>query len=122
MWKEALLPSETHKEIQREFDFKSEAQRLSLDRMDTKENDVTMMPFFEAMFKNDIRFRIVVTLSKREAAGLREIARSVGISHKNLSKYLEELKQEGVIDTFQIGLRNKVYKIALRYDFVRKFL
>lgn len=81
-----------------------------------------LMSFFEGIFRDDIRFRIVVILSKREGACLREIARNAGISHKNLSKYLETLTQKGIVEAYPIGIRNKVYKLSNKYDYLQHFL
>ena len=80
-----------------------------------------MFAFFEIVFKTDIRFKIIVELSNREAACLREISRNVGISHKNLAKYLETLEQKGVVETYPVGVRNKVYRLAPKYSYVRQF-
>ena len=81
-----------------------------------------LLSLFEVVFRNDIRFRIMVILSNREGACLREIARNAGISHKNLSKYLETLTQKGIVETYPIGIRNKVYKLAPKYSYLRYFL
>ena len=81
-----------------------------------------LLSLFEVVFRNDIRFRIMVILSNREGACLREIARNAGISHKNLSKYLETLTQKGIVETYPIGMRNKVYKLATKYSYLRYFL
>ena len=69
-----------------------------------------------------MRFRIMVILSNREGACLREIARNAGISHKNLSKYLDILTQKGVVEVYPIGVRNKVYKLSPKYSYLRYFL
>ena len=81
-----------------------------------------LLSLFEVVFRNDIRFRIMVILSNREGACLREIARNAGISHKNLSKYLEILTQKGIVEAYPIGVRNKVYKLASKYNYLRCFL
>jgi predicted transcriptional regulator len=81
-----------------------------------------LLSLFEVVFRNDIRFRIMVILSNREGACLREIARNAGISHKNLSKYLDVLTQKGIVEAYPIGMRNKVYKLASKYSYLRYFL
>ena len=81
-----------------------------------------LLKFFLTIFQTDVRFRIVATLSSREGAGLREIARHVGISHKNLAKYLQDLEEKGVLETYPIGVRNRVYRLAPKYGFVKRSL
>ncbi len=80
-----------------------------------------LLSLFEVVFRNDVRFRIIVILSNREAACLREIARNAGISHKNLVKYLETLTQKGIVETYPVGIRNRVYKLASKYGYLRSF-
>jgi len=80
-----------------------------------------LLSLFEVIFKNDVRFRIIVILSNREAAGLREIARNAGISHKNLAKYLDTLIQKGIVETYPVGVRNRAYRLATKYSYLRYF-
>ena len=87
-----------------------------------EESGLEILSLFETIFKTDVRFKIIVTLSNREGAGLREIARNVGISHKNLTKYLETLEQKEILQTYPIGVRNKAYKLSPKYEFVRQYL
>ena len=81
-----------------------------------------IMELFETLFRNDIKFRILSVLSNREGACLREIARNVGISHKNLVKYLDTLSQKGIVEVYPVGIRYKVYRLSPKYDFVRQVL
>jgi predicted transcriptional regulator len=81
-----------------------------------------VLSFFETIFRNDIRFRIIMILSNREGAGLREIARNAGISHKNLLKYLEILAEKRIIEVYPVGIKNKVYKLSTKYDYMRYYL
>ena len=81
-----------------------------------------ILSLFESIFRTDVRFRIIVILSNREAACLREIARNAGISHKNLAKYLEILGQKGIVEAYPVGIRNKVYRLTPKYGFLRQFL
>jgi len=81
-----------------------------------------VLSFFETIFRNDIRFRIIIILSNREGAGLREIARNAGITHKNLLKYMETLAEKQIVDVYPVGIKNKVYKLSTKYDYMRHFL
>lgn len=77
---------------------------------------------FESVFSEDVRFKIIHELSNREGANLREMARCCGISHKNISKYLDTLMRKGVVQAYPIGSRIRVYRLASRYDFLREFV
>ena len=93
--------------------------------MSILENEVSapdILSFFETVFGNDVRFRIIYILSKREGAGLREIARNASISHKNLSNYLEVLMQKGIVESHTIGFRDQIYRLSTKYNFLRWFL
>ena len=94
----------------------------SQQRLQSGINAPDVLAFFETIFRNDVRLKIVVILSNREGACLREIARNAGISHKNLAKYLEVLSQKGVVESYPVGARNIVYKLSNRYDYLRELL
>jgi len=85
-------------------------------------NASELLALFETVFRNDVRFRVIVILSNREGACLREIARNAGISHKNLTKYLEMLMQKGVVEAYPIGIRYRAYRLANKYKYLRFFL
>ena len=76
---------------------------------------------FELIFHDDVRFRVLRALSCREAAGLRELARLVGIHHKNLRKYLDDLISKGIVDSFKVNPVVKAYRLSDRYRFLKKF-
>lgn len=71
------------------------------------------------LLRNDINFRIVVALSQREGLGLRELARTVGMSPKNLYKYLEELSEKNIVRSFHVSPRMKIYTLGDEYGFLR---
>jgi len=39
---------------------------------------------------------------------------------KNLSKYLKEPSEEGVVESFEAGPRMRVYQLGREYEFLRK--
>lgn len=92
------------------------------ERVRVEERALDVFAVFELIFREDVRFKIIRTLSNREAANLRQIARCVGISHKNLSKYLEKLMQKGVVEAYSVGVRMRIYRLASKYDFLKDFL
>jgi DNA-binding transcriptional ArsR family regulator len=104
---------------------KKDGDCLSKERIEKVQlSDVStldVLAFFELIFRTDVRFRIISCLANREGACLREIARNVGMSHKNLAKYLEKLMQKGVLEAFPVGLGGRVYKLANKYEFVKEF-
>ena len=75
---------------------------------------------FERIYREDVRFKILIILSRREGACLRELARNAGMSHKNLAKYLQALTEKGIIDSVPVGLRDKIYKLNANYAFLRE--
>ena len=99
-----------------------ETNQLTREHMPPDANASELLSLFEVVFRNDVRFRIMVILSNREGACLREIARNAGISHKNLTKYLEMLMQKGVVEAYPIGVRYRAYKLASKYNYLRYFL
>jgi predicted transcriptional regulator len=98
-----------------------EANQIIRQQLQSEVSASDILSLFEVVFRNDVRFRVIVILSNREAACLREIARNAGISHKNLVKYLETLTQKGIVETYSVGVRNRVYKLASKYSYLRPF-
>jgi predicted transcriptional regulator len=98
-----------------------ETNHLIRQQLQSEVSASDLLSLFESVFRNDVRFRVIVILSNREGACLREIARNAGISHKNLVKYLETLTQKGIVETYPVGVRNRVYKLADKYSYLRSF-
>ena len=71
------------------------------------------------IFNQDVKFRIIVTLAKREGVTLRELARNVGISPKTLYKYLSELCDKGIVSVIEASPRIKVYTLSREYEWLR---
>ncbi len=80
---------------------------------------VYVFMFFRLIFAEDVRFKVIDVLAKREGANLREIARCVGISHKNLARYLDCLVKKGVVDVYPVGIGMRVYRLSPKYDLLR---
>jgi predicted transcriptional regulator len=100
----------------RSEDQHKESEHESDDRLNN------VFKYFTLVFADDIRYKIINVLASREGANLREIARCVGISHTNCSKYLSALVNKGVIDVYPVGQGMKVYKLSTKYDdLMRKF-
>jgi DNA-binding HxlR family transcriptional regulator len=80
-----------------------------------------LFKLFSSVYCEDVKFRILEALSVREGTSLRQLARVVGIHHKNLSKYLEELSRKGVVESFEINPRMWVYRLSRECEFLREF-
>jgi len=85
-------------------------------------NAPEILAFFQTIFRGDVRFRVIVVLSKREGACLSEISRKVGMSRKNLAKYLDTMIQSGIVEAYSVGMRDNVYRLATKYSYLRQFL
>jgi predicted transcriptional regulator len=95
---------------------------LSQQQAQSAANAPDVLAFFMMIFRSDVRFKVVLVLAKREGACLSEIARNVGMSHKNLAKYLEVLMQNGIVEAYSVGMRDRVYRLANKYSFLRQLL
>lgn len=81
-----------------------------------------LVRFLFKVFDQDIKFRIIIALAKREALTLRELARNVGISPKNLYKYLAELNDKGIITYIEVSPRIKVYTLSRDYEWLKDLI
>jgi len=81
-----------------------------------------LISLIKSVWGEDVRFRVLKELANREGATMRELARRVGISHKNLAKYLQALNEKGVIDFFEPGSKARVYRLSQRWAFLAELL
>ena len=77
---------------------------------------------FSEIFGRDIRFLVLKFLSSKEVASIREISRKVGMSPKNLSKYLDHLTDKGVIEVVYRGKNIRLYRIAQKGEVIKRFI
>jgi predicted transcriptional regulator len=75
---------------------------------------------YEKIFGNDIRFLILKFLSNRDCASIREIARNVGMSHKNLVKYLDHLVDSDALEVVYTSSNIKLYKLSQNSSMLKK--
>jgi len=80
-----------------------------------------LFKLFSSVYCEDVKFMILEALSVREGTSMRELARTVGIHHKNLSKYLEELSGKGALESFEVNPRMRVYRLSRECEFLRGF-
>ncbi|GBF09366.1 hypothetical protein apy_10910 [Aeropyrum pernix] len=65
------------------------------------------------MYQNDAKIRILLYLADLERpASIRKIARNVGMSHKNVIKHLDELKNVGLVEVAYKQSNLTLYKIT----------
>jgi len=72
------------------------------------------------VFDEDIRLRIIAMLAEREEASLRELARSLGVAHKSLARYLDELTEKGIVETFEPEAARRAYRIAGQHAYLKE--
>ncbi len=73
---------------------------------------------FRMVFKDDVRFKIIEVLACREAVNLRALSRAVGMHHKNVRRYLDELVEKGVVKSVQVSSATVVYRLNDDYNFL----
>lgn len=75
---------------------------------------------FSIVFSEDVRFKILRVLASREAVNLRELSRVVGMDHKSVRRYLEELVHKGLVKEIQVSSASRVYELNGEYYFLRE--
>lgn len=75
-----------------------------------------------AVFGEDVKYSIIKFLCSRKAASVREIARNVGMSHKNLLKYLDFLERRGVVSVVYSGPNIRLYSLSERASILARLL
>ena len=77
---------------------------------------------FQNVFGDDIRFAILKFLCGKKAASVREISRGVGMSHKNVLKYLDYLASKEVVEIAYQTPHVKLYRLARRASILERVL
>lgn len=83
--------------------------------------DVNAVKVFNLMynlFGSSIEMRVIRVLCVKGSCSLRGLARSVGIHHTNLAKYIAEMGERGVVEWEQVG-RTRVIRISSEYAFLK---
>ncbi len=78
------------------------------------------MGVYVSIFGDDVRYSIIKFLCTRRSASGREIARNVGMSHKNVAKYLEDMTKKGVLEVSYEGHNIRLYVISPRAAILEK--
>ncbi|MEM3404495.1 MAG: winged helix-turn-helix domain-containing protein [Nitrososphaeria archaeon] len=71
-------------------------------------------------YSDDIKFQILKCLCEKEVASMREIARCVGISPKNITKYLDQLQLKGIVEVAYSRSNIKLYKITEEASLIKR--
>jgi len=76
----------------------------------------------KTIFGDDMRFLTLKFLCNRDCASIREIAKNVGMSHKNLVKYLDFLVNKGALEVVYSSSNIRLYKLSQKASILKKFL
>jgi len=88
-----------------------------------KDSEITeLCKLYAILFKDDMKYMILKFLSSKDVASIREIAKNVGMSHKNLAKYLDFLVNKGFLEVVYSGPNIKLYKLSQKALIFKKFL
>jgi DNA-binding transcriptional ArsR family regulator len=74
------------------------------------------------IFGEELKFKTLKFLARKEVASIREIARKINIAPKNLTRHLNLLLQKGVIETVYSGKNIKLYRLSPKLEVLGKFL
>ena len=81
-----------------------------------------LLRVFRLIYSEDVKFKILEELAFNEALNLRSLARSVGMHHGNLRRYLEELVEKRIVKYVQVSPTRGVYMINDCCNFLRELL
>jgi|GEM_PF-3103354 len=71
-------------------------------------------------YSDDIKFQILKHLCEKEVASMREIAKNVGISPKNVTKYLDQLQLKGIVEVVYSRSNIKLYRLTEEASLIKK--
>jgi len=74
------------------------------------------------VFGEELKFKTLKFLARKEVASIREIARKINIAPKNLTRHLNLLLQKGVIETVYSGKNIKLYRLSPKVQVLGQFL
>ena len=106
----------------RKFSASRDTIRYKVDSFDLILSNRLLIEFLMKVYKDNIHFRIVCELCKIEGASLRELARKVGIAHSNMARHLDVLIKNGVVESFRINPRMKVYRLSEKFQPLKSML
>jgi predicted transcriptional regulator len=81
-----------------------------------------ILDLIRIIWGDGINYLILKFLCNTEVASIRETARHVGMSHKNLIKYLDSLVKKDVIEVSYSSTNIRLYRISKRAGILRKML
>lgn len=76
------------------------------------ERERELFNIFRNVFGTDIKFLVILYLCKVEVASIRNIAKHVNISHKNLAHHLDYLESKGVVEIVYNARNLKLYRLS----------
>ncbi|MCS7373832.1 MAG: winged helix-turn-helix transcriptional regulator [archaeon GB-1845-036] len=90
--------------------------------INSKKTTYLILELFNKIFRNEVKYKVVVELSSVNGCGLRELARRVGVSHSSLKRHLENLESRGVLTTYYVNPKVKVYALDEHFKNLRSLL
>ena len=96
--------------------------KIGLTVNELKDSEIAeLCKLYAILFKDDIKYMILKFLSSKDVASIREISRNVGMSHKNLAKYLDFLVRNDALEVVYSSPTIKLYKLSQRGSIFKKF-
>ncbi|MCS7141122.1 MAG: ArsR family transcriptional regulator [Candidatus Nitrosocaldus sp.] len=92
-----------------------------VDTDEASDESVMLWRIFSTIYSEDVVFNILAYLCKKKQGSTREIARYVGISHKNLAKYLEILVEKGMVEIAYDKPNLRVYRLRDDISILKRF-
>ncbi|MEM0358526.1 MAG: V4R domain-containing protein [Candidatus Hadarchaeales archaeon] len=89
---------------------------------ETPQTREELFSVIKEIFGEDLKFKALKFLARKEVASIREIARKINIAPKNLTRHLDYLLQKGVIETVYSGKNIKLYRLSSKVEVLGKFL
>jgi len=78
--------------------------------------------FLNHIYSDDVTWRVLKALARSEGLTLRELARRTSVSPKTLYKYLDKLKERGVVEVHRPGPRVFLIRLTAKYQWLREVL
>jgi len=87
-----------------------------------RENIRNLINFLDHIYSDDVTWRVIKALANSEGLTLRELARRTSVSPKTLYKYLERLKERGVVEVYKPGPRVFLIRLTAKYQWLKEVL
>ncbi|ACB39920.1 winged helix-turn-helix domain-containing protein [Pyrobaculum neutrophilum] len=79
-----------------------------------------LINFMARIYGDDVKWRIIMELRRGYGYTLRELARRVGVTPKSLYKYLDELKQKGIVEIHKAGAQVTIVVLSSQHSWLKE--